>query len=125
MYGSARKGTLAGSPGGGGGARERWAVLPLGPFRPAQAGTGRRWRAADVAPNTLTARDSENRGPPTAQMTRDSGPPPGELATGLRPASRGSAKPVPMALRHPNVRAASPSNCQWDSKTGQKWDLKS
>ena len=37
------------------------------------------------------------------RMACDSGPPPGELATGLRPASRGSAKPAPMTLRPANV----------------------
>ena len=38
-------------------------------------------------------------------MARDSGPPPGELATGLRSASRGSAKPAPMTLRPANVNS--------------------
>ena len=48
--------------------------------------------------------------PLEGRMVRDSGPPPGELATGLRPASRGSAKPAPMTLPPANVRAASSSS---------------
>ena len=46
--------------------------------------------------------------PLKGRMARDSGPPPGELATGLRPASRGSAKPAAMTPGPANVSAAPP-----------------
>ena len=67
------------------------------------AGTAARRAAAVQTPPVRWL--PSRRGPPKTRMARDSGPPPGELATGLRPASRGSAKPAPMTLRHANVRA--------------------
>ena len=49
--------------------------------------------------------------PLKGRMARDSGPPPGELAAGLRPASRGSAKPAVMTPGPANVSAAPPFSC--------------
>ena len=46
-----------------------------------------------------------------AKTVHDSGPPPGELATGLWPASRGSAKPASVTPGPANVSAASPFSC--------------
>ena len=119
--------------------QERWAVLPVGPFRPASRGSAKpapmtlRHANVSAAPSSSPGGDLRPAPLPTGPRKpriadHPSGPYQGEGASlnrvkrarqgrwavlpvgPFRPASRGSAKPAPMTLRHANVSAAPPSN---------------
>ena len=82
--------------------------------RPGNAGvhTGTAARRAAAAPIPTVGMAPFSARTPECRMARDSGPPPGELAAGLRPASRGSAKPAPMTPDPADVSAPLPFSCR-------------
>ena len=76
-----------------------------------RVGAGTAARRAAAARTQLSGGLPSRRVPLEGTMARDSGPPPGELATGLRPASRGSAKPAAMTPGPANVSATPHFSC--------------